>query len=93
MCGHEGEAFGRRSEQLAEFEPFRVQASGLDLCVSLLEQLVYLAREGLAVDVDGDDGLVPLVVGEPFPMSLQGVRRLGNPLQRGLQLVLGLDKE
>ena len=43
--------------------------------------------------MDGDDGLVPLVVGEPFPMSLQGVRRLGNPLQRGLQLVLGLDKE
>ena len=92
-AGKEGEALGRRSEQLAEFEAFRVQAAGLDLGLGLLEQLVDLARERLAVDVDGDDGLVPLVVGELFPASLQGVRRIDHHLQRRLQLVLGLGEE
>ena len=60
-----------------------MQASGLDFCVGLLEQLVYLAREGLAVDVAGDDGPIPLVIGEPFPLSLQGVRRLSGGRRAG----------
>lgn len=87
------EALGRRSQQLADLEALQMQATGLDLGVCLLEQLVDLENQGLRIDVDRDDGLVPLVVGELIPASLQGMGGTDDFLQRPLQLTFDLRKE
>jgi hypothetical protein len=86
-CASKGcRSLRRRLEELTQLDALRWL--GPELRRALLEQLVDLAAQRLGVDMDRDDGPVPIIVREFFSASLQDAIRAAARL---LQLVLAAE--